>query len=271
MNIAFPALLILLLVLPGVIVRYAYLRGTFANSPFRFSSLTDEIAYGVLWAFLLHVVWGCVVSLLGGRIDLESALSLLLGSFDKDQSRFTPAVRSLTDHPIRIALYFGGLYLASFLAGMGAHILVRKERLDLQYRWLRFSNEWHYLLSGEVLRFADNPDQTEDTVLGVYLSAVLKQGDKTYLYRGIVGDYFFTKTGELDRIVLREVQRREMEQDRKSGDPRLDPAEDPRYYTIEGNGFVLKYAEIETLNLEYILIREEETPEPSPPPGSVEP
>lgn len=58
MNLAFPALFILLLVLPGIILRYTYARGPWRwESPTSITNLSDEIAYSVAFAVGLHLLW----------------------------------------------------------------------------------------------------------------------------------------------------------------------------------------------------------------------
>jgi hypothetical protein len=74
MNIAFPALLLFLLVLPGIALRYTYLKGFWSwNSPVSIQSISDEVAYSLVWAAILHVVWCSTVSVLGfGKPDLRA-------------------------------------------------------------------------------------------------------------------------------------------------------------------------------------------------------
>jgi hypothetical protein len=59
MNFAFPAVLIFFLVLPGILIRYTYARGLFKwNSPVNIRPITDEIAYSIVFAIAIHMVFG---------------------------------------------------------------------------------------------------------------------------------------------------------------------------------------------------------------------
>jgi hypothetical protein len=264
MNIAFPALLLFLLVLPGIALRYTYLKGFWRwNSPVSIQSISDEVAYSLVWAAILHVVWCSTVSVLGfGKPDLRSVLVLLIGGGAGRSEELQSAITATVASPFRVVGYFLSILLFSGLLGLIAHISVRKWRLDRKTKALRFKNEWHYLLSGEVLEFSEfQPYERQGIVDGVYLSAIVKHGKNDVLYRGIVADWLLDSKGDLDRILLRRAHRRNLENDRAPGQARNneDPAyqDDPRYYDIEGNFFVIRYQELTTINIEYVFVDEE--------------
>jgi hypothetical protein len=255
MNFAFPALLILLLVLPGVILRYFYFRGAWAESPFTITSFADEVGYGIAFALLLHLLWIRVVSWFGYSVDLHAAFMLLIGTYGSNQGHSAYVIHSVTEHPGRIGAYFLALYLIAAGIGLGAHLLVRQRGWDRATTFLRFHNEWYYLLTGEAASFSEYKDIGEWSGMGgvgaVYLAAVIEQGATPYLYRGIVKGFYFDRNGCLDRIVLILAHRRRLQDDR---DPGIDhrPVSDERYYDIAGHVLILRYSEIKTVNLEYI-------------------
>ena len=114
------------------------------------------------------------------------------------------------------------------------------------------------LLSGEVLSFRERSEPRR--VDGVFLSAVVDHGKESYLYRGIVLDWSFDASGNLDNIRLTLAHRRRLESDRapsaevKAGEY-VGP--DERYYEIRGDLFILRYTEMKTINLDYFQIAEE--------------
>lgn len=265
MSFAFPALLLLLIVLPGVILRYTYLRGFFANSPFSITSLADEAAYGLIGSIFLHFVWASLLALCGVQFNLSPLVALLIGSYGHDDVYFPLVLDWLTRHPERIIGYFLSLYVLAALLGYGAHQLVRGRRWDRTFPWLRFRNDWHYLISGEILQFPEVGREPRE-VDGVYLSAVVHHGGDSYLYRGIVADYFFDKSGSLDRVLLRLAHRRLLARDREPGEPRSPStmaSANQRYYDIAGDFFVLRYSEVQTINIEYFALTESVAP-PTP-------
>jgi hypothetical protein len=261
MNIAFPALLVLLLVLPGITLRYTYLKGFWRwNSPVSFQTISDEVALSIVWSAVLHLIWYFLVTRLGfGKPDLKSILVFLVGGGTGRSDDLRLAITATVESPLRIAGYFLSIILFSGFVGLLAHIAVRAWRLDRKTKALRFKNEWHYLLSGEVLEFSEfQPFEREGIVDGVYISAIVKHGRSDVLYRGIVADWLLDSKGELDRILMRRAHRRKLEDDRVPGQARNndDPEYqgDPRYYDIEGEFFVIRYQEMTTINIEYVFV-----------------
>lgn len=263
MNIAFSALLVLVLVLPGITLRYAYARGPWRWShPTSLRPLADEVAYSVVAATGLHLLWIYLAQYVGAQPDLTAVMVLLTGAYGPDGRLLEPTLASITGNPGAIGTYFGSLYAFSAAAGTLAHYVIRRARLDLRSRPLRFSNDWYYLLSGEVMEFGELGGG-EKNIAGVYLSAVVELGGSAYLFRGIVADFSYDSDGQLDRILLRAAHRRKLSDDRSSSDPTRSDAD--RYYDVRGDFLVLRYSEIKTLNLDYFEI--EETDEVALPAG----
>lgn len=95
MNLAFPALLVLLLVLPGLIFRYSYASWSWGEStPTSFRNVTDELAYGVVLAVGLHCIWTRLAQGFGYPIDFGTVLALLLGNFGQGNATY---VRDVLD------------------------------------------------------------------------------------------------------------------------------------------------------------------------------
>ena len=250
MNVAFPAFLIFLLILPGIIFRFSYARGPWGwNNPTSFRRLSDELGYSIILAFLLHWLWiDGVVRLAGFQVHFEALLVLLTGALDPNDDGI---VQSVAQYPRAVALYFFSLFAAAGVLGLFAHWVVRKKRLDLQWSFFRFRNEWYYLLTGEASAFMDLGVDA-DAIAAVYASAVVQQGGDGILYRGIVADFSYDDAGNLDRVMLLNAQHRTLNADRDQA----EGGDVGRYYDIEGHVFILRYAEIRTLNLDYYVAEE---------------
>jgi|SRR5882724_2993860 len=266
MNFAFPALLAFLLLLPGIILRYTYARGAWGwASPTSLRRITDELAYGVIFSIPLHTGWLELAAALGFPADVRAPLALLAGNFGQGNSLLAPSLRAISEHYPSVAAYFISLYGASAVLGNLAHRTVRKLRLDHRTKTFRFDNYWYYMLTGEVLRFRENAEGEEPD--GVYLSAVVAHSGVSYLYRGIVTDFTFDGDGALDTVVLSDAHRRALSDDRAaSEEPVPSYQEDPRYYNVRGDFLILRYAEMQTLNLDYFWLGEadgEAAPEPA--------
>jgi hypothetical protein len=275
MSFAFPALLAFLLVLPGIVLRYSYARGPWGwASPTSLRRVSEELAYGVAFALVLHAVWLALARGLGFHPDVDAMFLLLVGNFGEGERHLDPVLTSVSGHYPLVAAYLVSLYGASAAAGNLGHRAVRRLRLDHLTRTFRFDNYWYYMLTGEVLDFRENAGEGR-RVDGVYLSAVVDHSSGSYLYRGIVSDFTFDRDGSLDTIVLADAHRRRLVDDREEGAPRAPVGPmvpDDRYYEIRGDFLVLRYSELRTLNLDYFAVTLEESapgalPEESPPPS----
>jgi hypothetical protein len=258
MNIAFPALIVLILALPGAIFRYTYARGSWGwSSPISFRSVSDELAYSAVFAVGLHFIWLGVGSLGGNSVDIPSLLAMLSGNYGVRGERYESSLNSIASHAKLVGFYQLSLLISAAILGWLGHKLVRWAELDLKTQIFRFRNEWHYLLTGEILKFKEVRIEARE-IDGVFLSAVIDHG-ASYLYRGIVEDWSFNSDGQLDTIRLRVAHRRLLSADRKvdeeaaTGDY-IPP--DERYYEIHGDLFVLRYSEVKTLNLDYFSLSE---------------
>jgi hypothetical protein len=264
MSFAFPALLVFLLVLPGIILRYSYARGPWGwASPTSMRRVSEELAYGVAFALVAHAVWLALVRALGFAPDVEAMIMLLVGDFGDRSGELARVVASIADHYTGVAGYLVSLYAAAGIAGNLGHRAVRRLKLDHRTKTFRFDNYWYYMLTGEVLDFRENAGEGR-AVDGVYVSAVVDHASGSFLYRGIVTDFTFDRDGTLDTIVLTDAHRRRLEADRQDQEPpaQVGPAEpDERYYEIRGDFLVLHRAELRTLNLDYFSVTLEDTAE----------
>lgn len=264
MNIAFPALVILLLILPGAIFRYAYARGSWGwSSPISFRTVSDELAYSTVFAVGLHFVWVAIASYFGNEPDFHALVALLTGNFGIGRETYDHAIDAIALHVVAIFTYFMTLFLFSAAAGRGAHRAVRYFKLDLRTEIFRFRNEWHYLLTGEILSFSEVEIEARE-LSGVFLSAAVDYGRETYLYRGIVVDWSFAEDGQPETIRLRFTHRRKLSDDRTTDDQSKQGTRvsgdfilpDERYYEVHGDIFVLRYSQLKTLNLDYFYVSE---------------
>ena len=258
MEFAVSAIFLIILLLPGFILQAAYSKGFWRwNSPTSARSLSEQIPAGIILASILHAVWSGLYVFLGSPVDFRSVAMLLTGSYGRDDAYFGTTFAALTGNPFKIFIYFSSLYAVSALLGYIAHSIVREQKLDRKTRILRFNNQWFYLLTGEITEFKESAE-VYPQVDGVFLNTVVHHGDGDYLYRGLVADFFFDKSGNLDRVLLRLVARRKLSNDRKPGEEFSPYEPDDRYYEIEGDFFVLRYSEMSTINIDYNFVTPEE-------------
>lgn len=259
MNIAFPAFLIFLIVLPGFIFHSAY-RVT-ENTSLDYSPFSSVTVRGVITSAFFHATWVAISTLTHYRIRFDALLTLLIG--DKGDA-LKDAITLASTEPWAIFCYFASLYLAVYLAGHSLRLATLKcglDRVQFLAPLIQYKTDWYYLFRPEI----------EDDHI-VIISAVVELGGEAYLYAGILEKYYLGEKGQLDRIVLTMASRRHLSQDRKGP---LPCAEDmdrsvigsspdyighmggERFYEIDGDYFVLRVSEIKTLNVKFVLVENE--------------
>ncbi|MCG9754240.1 hypothetical protein L1D40_03250 [Shewanella insulae] len=235
MNIAFPAFFLLALILPGFIFTNAYERTentTLDKKPFEASS-----ASALMCALFLQLIYASFVHLVVKEIDFALCIKILTGV------KLTQSdVESLSPDVGFIGSYFVCLYLASYIMGK----LLQKIIFCLNpYKssMLAFDTPWYYELKGKL--------SSESDAQIIKVSCLSDTKDGSYLYYGYLDDFYLDKDGQLDRIVLFDVYRRDIR-----NDDNCDTDTD-RYYQIKGERLILKYSQIINLNIEYLYIYED--------------
>ncbi|RQW83309.1 MAG: hypothetical protein EHM79_16470 [Geobacter sp.] len=243
MNIAFPALLVFLIILPGFIFRHSFKlseKAIIDQTPF-----ATAFVKGVVLAALLHLPWVAIASRIGYPVDYN-ALLMLLASPQRENA-LLPVINAVAYHFNIIIFYFVSLYLASALLGVLLRYLVVQFKLDKRSYigpLVKFDTPWYYLFNG----YQENFD-----IDGVVVSAIVEIDKNPYLYTGLLKEYFFAPDGTLDRLVLEMAMRRPISKDRNS-DEETGENPDERFYEITGDYFVLRYSEIKTLNIEFVRV-----------------
>ena len=105
----------------------------------------------------------------------------------------------------------------------------------------RLRSQWYYLFKGYDTDNGKLPDL-------IYV-ATLVNLDEPYLFRGVLENFQLDSNGDLESITLSTTSRRKLSQDRGEG----CDGDNPSFYSIDGDYFVLRYSEIVTLNGFYIF------------------
>ncbi|MGD9169607.1 MAG: hypothetical protein PVI97_06045 [Candidatus Thiodiazotropha sp.] len=249
MNVAFPALLTFLLILPGYIFRAAFTRSErtqLDNRPF-----TSETVKSLIITIFLHTFWIQSAKLFSPiSIDYHVFLTLFTAARG---DLLELAINKSVDHIPAFITYLMTIYIFSYLLGLSAQKMVIKYKLDRHHllsELFRFDTPWFYLLKG----YNDEGDEADF----VKLAVTVKQVEATYLYYGILEDFFLTESGNLDRIVLSSVVRRQITADdtMMNVENESDFSQQASFYEISGDRLVLKYKDITSLNIEYCKIIE---------------
>lgn len=240
MNIALPALVVFLLLLPGFISRSQVKLAE--RDKLDYSPFGTVVTEGFLWATVLHLLWLGACASAHRYPDLR----ILLGLLSSASAVQAEAIARVHAQASQIAAYFGTQLLAAALLTPLARRLITHWRLDRgasRVAWLfRFRRApWYYLLSGADFAHDATPDL-------IFIAAVVDVSGESVLYLGSLVDYYCDAEGRLDRLVLEAAQRRPLAADK------LTRPEASRFYDIDGDYFVLRYEQIISLNVRYIRL-----------------
>lgn len=247
MNVALPALIVFLLLLPGFIIRTRLKRAE--RSSLDFSPFSQVVAEAVLWSLLAHLLWLVLSAAVFKQHFEPLVLMKLLSSAPQSQ---TDAALSVANRFNWIGSYFVSLFLASFLLPALVRWVTSKYRLDRSGAPLAFlfrfhDAPWYYLLTGADFAEEDAPD-------AIVVSAIVEVAKEAVLYVGVLDEFYVDAEGQLDRMVLQGVSRRPVAADRSGrAEEELE-----RFYQVDGDSFVLRYSEAITLNIQYVRLTSED-------------
>lgn len=255
MNFALGVVIVLFLITPGFLFRSASLTGPYSKRFFR-QSATDEIFYSLVPAFFFQLT-GAALASFWYDIDYRSLYFLITGSArGSDSLIHFPRVRSSL---FLFLVYNLSLLVLAYGAGKGFRELINHFHLDIHRDSLRLNNEWYYMLTGRIL------DTKEDRYASkkiryIQVDVMIDEGSETWLYCGILNEFYLSQQDGLDRIVLYYVFRRKIDQDLSLTErlnPPLDKSEDERYYRMPGDYLIVPYHTILNMNITYHTYEEE--------------
>ena len=201
MNLALPALVILLGLLPGIACFYGYFAGRFDKRTAGVSGV-EELALYVIFAIPLTVVGLWVCRWLGVEFNFGVATHLLVGTLP-DASVHNEVAGVLERTSTLTASAYFVLLLSGFVLGSFGRRVVWACRLDTKIPYLRVKHEWFYVLRGRikglprvVLAYVDVLTRLPD-----------QDGPQTRLFRGLVVDFEIAPSGALDTLTLKDAVR----------------------------------------------------------------
>lgn len=238
-NIAFTTLVVLLLAIPGYLVRRFYFLEEFSKDVLR-KNLTEEIYQSILYSLPFHVLAVLTIDglyragLFPIYVDYEIILRFLSGMAISDQDGITKAADSLNQYLIYVVWYFATTASIASLCGLKLRKLVYRNKLDVKLPSLfRFPNRWLYTFSG---RDWDTDNEYKYVVLDVMCTLTK---EKTRLYRGVVFGFETDSDGDLEQILLFFAYRGKFKK------------EDDSFYweSVPGHVLVLKYDCVQNMNI----------------------
>jgi len=271
MNLALGALLILILILPGIIFRIAFLKSDSLKGNVD-TTILGELIFIVLAASFIHCLFTFTIEWTSHyRIRFDQIYYLIVGAKEAEAIQFGIIKSSL----IVFNLYTLAACTFGVATGIGFQRLVIHYNLDNKYAFLRLSNEWERLLSGRVLGRG-----YKNRLEFIQVDVVTTSGDGSdLLYCGILEKFTLNSKVGLENIYLSSVYRRSMRDDYKSiqelttdddsaatqvlpATSPLNPMErkklDERYYNMLGDYFMIPMKEVKNINITYYTFEKQD-------------
>jgi len=254
MNFLFTTVLVLLLVAPGLSFFQLYHAGRFS---IRYSNLTitDQVFRSIVPGLLVQAALIWLINCwhpLGYTVHLDILGTLLLGA---KEDRTLQAVFLLVQSNLgSLLLYELGLLTLSGISGWGTRKVIRYYKLDRHTRWFRYDNEWHYLLTGEILETNDIASiirlREAKHIDFVLVDALVKLEDGNILYTGILAGYELAADAGLRTLYLHSAQRKLLV-------PAAETEAATQYYPVAGDLLTLPYSQLLNLNISYFISEED--------------
>ncbi|MDP1842838.1 MAG: hypothetical protein Q8K64_05405 [Sediminibacterium sp.] len=242
MNLLFVSVLLFCFLIPGFVFRLCYFSPPFSRK-FQSANLISDLTWSILPGLIFHFLGAIVIQIFSEYSILFNYVgSLLLITNDKVLANtiFT----NIQSHLAEILLYNVILIFLAGVSGYLAKYLVRKLKIDRKYRTFRFSNKWHYIMTGECLDFPHINDQFND--INVRLIDILCQnGKEEQIYTGELFEWYTDDKGELDTIHIRYPMRRKLSDDYKDKD---------RFHRIPSRYLIIPYKTVLNINVRYFNV-----------------
>lgn len=250
-SIAFLTLIVLVMAFPGYILRASYYADTFTRRILP-KSWTDDIARAVLYSLPLHFFWLSIAECLQHYrfihvpLNFEMVYRVLVG----DYGDILPSVaQGFYQSKLHIGAYYTIVLVSAFVIGHLSRLAVWNWKLDVTIPWLfRFNNEWLYTLMG---RDVPIPAHYAGGKIYVEINALTKipseDKDKFRLYKGFVEGFSTEENGALRDIFIKDAQRGKfVTEEGKKPVFEWKPVK-------PGQLMILKYSELQNLNITYLL------------------
>jgi hypothetical protein len=195
-NIALPALVVLLGILPGIAFFYTYFAGRFDKRQAGVGG-AEELALYIVFAVPIDAaaLWFCRA--LGIDLNFSITARLLSGTLS-DAAAIELANLFRQDAYVTAATY-AVILVGAAIAGSVARRVVWASRLDTRLPYLRLHNDWFYVLHGR------QPHLPREVV--TFVDVLTTHPDGSRLYKGAVVHFEVSAGGTLQTLTVPAVRR----------------------------------------------------------------
>lgn len=231
MNIALPALVIILGIMPGIAFFYGYFGGRFEKRNAGVSGM-EEVALYIAFAIPIDAVAAASGHWFGRDLDFELITRLLYGVGD---SAIPLVAGQIRDRFFSSAAVYIAVVGTSFVVGSACRRIVWAFRLDVHVPALALRHDWFYILQG---RLKGNPR----TVLPA-VNILSTHPDGSRMYKGIVVDFeIAANTGAIQFLILTATYRG------KGRGKRF------KWIPVPSDRFVIMGSTIHSVNVSYVAV-----------------
>ncbi|MCP9235857.1 DUF6338 family protein [Lewinella sp. JB7] len=256
MNFAVGALFIILLLLPGIAFRYAYIRSHSIRRSLNFSLLSEAVIM-LFTALLLHSAGMAVVRLLGHDPNLH--LIYLLSTGGDLQT---------VDYDDFESGYHGFVFYLLLICAAAATIgyllqqLVIRAGYEKEHKALQVFNDWDRYFSGYVLTH-----EQRRRLHFIRVDLLVDGGGKLVVYTGALDAYTLNSEQNIDQLFISGAIRRGNLKITGSRDQPWQPSPHTTY-EMKGDYLAVPFSQVRNLNIVYVYFAEEPaTPVPFPTKG----
>jgi len=196
----------LFIVFPGFIGRRFYYNGEFSKQVNWRNNLLGNFFYSFIVGLILTIVYVFTLnSFKEGFVNIDK----ILNNFDENYlSPQSPSSKHNFDgfsqsfNQIYLP-YISLIYFASAVIGYFTSKFIQIIGFDSRFKILRYSNNWHYLFSGKIMKLGSlkNNEQNKGLEIRYTYLDVLVLDSSTTLYSGLYGDY------ELNHLDLNKLEK----------------------------------------------------------------
>ena len=255
MSFAFGALLIVLLLLPGVALRYAYIRSNSIRRSLDFS-LFSEAVIMIGAASGLHAIGLGIAKLLGYALNFR-LLYLFATGGPLEAADYTIVERGYGT----FILYLAIVSLVGGAVGYGLQRFVLDRGYDQRHKGLRVLNDWDRYFTGYVLS-----DEQRKKVNLIWIDLLVDgSGGNAVLYSGVLENYTLNREQTIDQIFISGAIRRHNLELSGVLSGKDEDALRPPNYDMPGSYLVIPFRQVRNLNISYHLV--EKVREQSAPPA----
>lgn len=232
MNLAFQAFFILFLMLPGFLYIKRYDKKE--NTALESKGLDSASAQSVFAALILHTV-SLIISYLIFSKSVDYSIIIKILTNEKLQ---LIDINKIIDNRKWIISYFFLVFTLAYTSGLALQKLMFKLN-PYKSSLFAFNLPWYYELKGKIDPTIKNDNVNEF----IRITCMIVSGKNTYLYSGILNDFYLNVDGSLDRIAITGISRLELKNNSHRGQEEK----------INVDRMILKYEEIQNLTLEYLI------------------